>query len=132
MGDAALIPLRIFRIRAGRGRASLASVVVGMAMFGGIMLLPLYMQIVHGASPTEAGFLMLPMVVGMMAASIGSGQVISRTGRIRAFPIVGSALITAGLLLLSRIGADTAAAGGDAADVRARPTASATACSRCC
>ncbi|MGZ4445849.1 MAG: MDR family MFS transporter [Nocardioides sp.] len=106
MGDAALIPLRIFRIRAAAVAIS-ASVIVGMAMFGGIMLLPLYMQIVHGASPTESGFLMLPMVVGMMTASIGSGQVISRTGHIRLFPIVGSGLITAGLLLLSTVGADT-------------------------
>ncbi len=107
MGDAALIPLRIFRIRAA-AVAITASVIVGMAMFGGIMLLPLYMQIVHGASPTEAGFLMLPMVAGMMSTSIGSGLVISRTGRTRAFPIVGSLLITAGLLLLSLTGADTA------------------------
>ncbi|GAB3782239.1 MDR family MFS transporter [Nocardioides ungokensis] len=106
MGEAALIPLRIFRVRAA-AVAIAASVIVGMAMFGGIMLLPLYMQIVHDASPTEAGFLMLPMVVGMMAASIGSGQVISRTGRTRPFPLVGSLLITAGLLLLSRTGADT-------------------------
>ena len=107
MGDAALIPLRIFRIRAA-AVAITASVIVGMAMFGGIMLLPLYMQIVHGASPMQSGLLMLPMVVGMMAASIGSGQVISRTGHTRTFPIVGSALMTAGLLLLSQVGADTA------------------------
>jgi EmrB/QacA subfamily drug resistance transporter len=106
MGDAALIPLRLFRIRAAAVTIS-ASVIVGMAMFGGIMLLPLYMQIVHGASPTEAGLLMLPMVAGMMVASIGSGQVISRTGHIRLFPIVGSALIVVGLLLLSLCGADT-------------------------
>ncbi len=64
-----------------------------MALFGGIMVLPLYMQIVHGASPMKSGFLMLPMVVGMMSASIISGQVISRTGRIRGFPIFGSALL---------------------------------------
>jgi EmrB/QacA subfamily drug resistance transporter len=106
MGDAALIPLRLFRIRAAAVTIS-ASVIVGMAMFGGIMLLPLYMQIVHGASPTEAGLLMLPMVAGMMVGSIGSGQVISRTGHIRMFPIAGSALIVAGLLLLSFCGADT-------------------------
>jgi EmrB/QacA subfamily drug resistance transporter len=106
MGDAALIPLRIFRIRAAAVTIS-ASVIVGMAMFGGIMLLPLYMQIVHGASPTESGLLMLPMVVGMMAASIGSGQVISRTGHVRLFPIVGSGVIVAGLGLLSLAGADT-------------------------
>jgi EmrB/QacA subfamily drug resistance transporter len=107
MGDAALIPLRIFRIRAAWVTIA-ASVIVGVAMFGGIMLLPLYMQIVHGASPTESGLLMLPMVVGMMAASIGSGQVISRTGHIRLFPIFGSAIMVAGLLLLSFCGADTA------------------------
>ena len=107
MGDAALIPLRIFRIRAAAVTIS-ASVIVGMAMFGGIMLLPLYMQIVHGATPTESGLLMLPMVVGMMASSIGSGQVISRTGHIRLFPIVGSAVMTVGLFLLSLCSADTA------------------------
>ncbi|GAA1161785.1 MDR family MFS transporter [Nocardioides aquiterrae] len=107
MGDAALIPLRIFRIRAAWVTIA-ASVIVGVAMFGGIMLLPLYMQIVHGASPTESGLLMLPMVVGMMAASIGSGQVISRTGHVRLFPVVGSAIMVAGLLLLSFCGADTA------------------------
>ncbi|MBB6626708.1 MFS transporter [Nocardioides sp. KIGAM211] len=106
MGDAALIPLRLFRIRAAAVTIS-ASVIVGMAMFGGIMLLPLYMQIVHGASPMVSGFLMLPMVLGMMTASIGSGQVISRTGRIRLFPIVGSALVVVGLFLLSQVGADT-------------------------
>lgn len=106
MGDAALIPLRLFRIRPAAVTIS-ASVLVGVAMFGGIMLLPLYMQIVHGASPTEAGLLTLPMVAGMMAGSIGSGQVISRTGHIRLFPIVGSALIVVGLVLLSLCGADT-------------------------
>jgi EmrB/QacA subfamily drug resistance transporter len=106
MGDDALIPLRMFRTRAvavGIG----ASIIVGAAMFGGIMLLPLYMQIVHGASPMRSGFLMLPMVVGMMTASIISGQVISRTGRIRAFPILGSGLIFLAMAGLSRITADT-------------------------
>jgi EmrB/QacA subfamily drug resistance transporter len=106
MHDAALIPMRMFRVRSiavGIG----ASLMVGMAMFGGIMILPLYMQIVHGASPMESGFLMLPMVVGMMSASIISGQVISRTGLIRGFPIFGSGLAGVALLLLSRITADT-------------------------
>jgi EmrB/QacA subfamily drug resistance transporter len=106
MHDNAMIPLRMFQIRpvaVGIG----ANVITGMALFGGILVLPLYMQIVHGASPMKSGFLMLPMVVGMMSASIVSGQVISRTGHIRAFPIFGSALAAAGLLTLSRIGADT-------------------------
>jgi EmrB/QacA subfamily drug resistance transporter len=106
MGDAAMIPLRMFRIRpVAVGIA--ANVVTGMALFGGIFVLPLYMQIVHGASPMRSGFLMLPMVAGMMTASIVSGQVISRTGRIRAFPIYGSALAAVALLALSRITADT-------------------------
>jgi EmrB/QacA subfamily drug resistance transporter len=106
MGDNAMIPLRMFGSRpvaVGIG----ANVITGMAMFGGILLLPLYMQIVHSASPMESGFLMLPMVAGMMSASIISGQVISRTGRIRGFPIVGSALATVALLTLSLISADT-------------------------
>ena len=61
-------------------------------MFGAITVLPQYMQIVHGASPTKAGLMMLPMVVGMMSAGIGVGQFTSRTGKIRMFPIIGSAL----------------------------------------
>jgi hypothetical protein len=68
------------------------------------------MQIVHGASPMKSGFLMLPMVVGMMSASIISGQVISKTGRIRGFPIFGSALAAVSLLSLSQITADTSLA----------------------
>ena len=107
MQEHAMIPLRMFGIRpVSVGIA--ANVITGMALFGGIMVLPLYMQIVHGASPMESGFLMLPMVIGMMSASIVSGQVISRTGRIRGFPIFGSALSAVSLLALSRIGADTA------------------------
>ncbi len=106
MGDDAMIPLRMFRLRpVSVGIA--ANVVTGMALFGGIFVLPLYMQIVHGASPMKAGFLMLPMVIGMMSASIVSGQVISRTGRIRGFPIFGSALAALSLLSLWRITADT-------------------------
>jgi EmrB/QacA subfamily drug resistance transporter len=106
MGDAALIPLRLFRIRAA-SITILASVAIGAAMFGGILILPLYMQIVHGASPTEAGLLMLPMVVGMMSGALVSGQLIARTGKTRVFPRVGSALLVVGLLLLSTTSADT-------------------------
>ncbi|MEI5672553.1 MULTISPECIES: MDR family MFS transporter [unclassified Nocardioides] len=109
IGDAALIPLKLLRVRAMAVTLG-ASVVIGVAMFGGMMILPLYMQIVHGASPTESGFLMLPLVAGLMTASIGSGQVISRTGHVRLFPIVGSALVVVGLLLLSLTSADTSLA----------------------
>ena len=106
MGDAALIPLRLFRIRAAAVTIA-ASIAIGAAMFGGILILPLYMQIVHGASPTEAGLLMLPMVLGMMSGALVSGQVISKTGRTRVFPRVGSALLVIALLLLSTTSADT-------------------------
>ena len=106
MGDAALIPLRLFRIRAA-AVTILASIAIGAAMFGGILILPLYMQIVHGASPTMAGLLMLPMVLGMMSGAMVSGNIIARTGRTRVFPRVGSALLVIGLLLLSTTSADT-------------------------
>jgi EmrB/QacA subfamily drug resistance transporter len=106
MGSNALIPLKLFTIKPA-AITIVANVIVGMAMFGGMMMLPLYMQIVHGASPTKAGFMMLPMVAGMMTASISSGRVISRTGRTRIFPIVGTVLLAVGMFLLSTISADT-------------------------
>ncbi|MET0521123.1 MAG: MDR family MFS transporter, partial [Jiangellaceae bacterium] len=106
MGDDALIPLRIFRMRTVAVVIG-ASVIVGAAMFGAITVLPQYMQIVHGASPTKAGLMMLPMVVGMMSAGIGVGQITSRTGKIRIFPIFGSCLAGAAMIALSFVGADT-------------------------
>ena len=106
MGDDALIPLRIFRLRAAAVVIG-ASVIVGAAMFGAITILPQYMQIVHGASPTKAGLMMLPMVVGMMTAGIGVGQFTARTGKIRMFPIIGSALAGVSMISLSRVNADT-------------------------
>ncbi|WP_018157322.1 MDR family MFS transporter [Demetria terragena] len=106
MGDDSLIPLRIFRDRVISVTIG-ASVIVGMAMFGGMMTLPLYMQIVHNATPMASGLMMLPLVGGMMVASIVTGQLISRTGVIRPFPIIGSALLVIGLFLLSTISADT-------------------------
>jgi EmrB/QacA subfamily drug resistance transporter len=106
MGSAALIPLRIFRLRAASVVIG-ASVIVGAAMFGAITVLPQYMQIVHGASPTKAGLMMLPMVVGMMTAGITVGQITSRTGKIRMFPIIGSAMAGISMIALSRVSADT-------------------------
>jgi EmrB/QacA subfamily drug resistance transporter len=106
MGDDALIPLRIFRLRAAAVVIG-ASVIVGAAMFGAITILPQYMQIVHGASPTKAGLMMLPMVVGMMSAGIGVGQITSRTGKIRIFPIIGSAMAGTAMIALSFVSADT-------------------------
>lgn len=106
LGSAALIPLSIFRIRAATVTV-VASVIVGACMFGGMMMLPLYMQIVHGASPTRSGFLMLPMVIGLMSAGLSTGLLISKTGKPRIYPIIGSTLMIAGMLSLTRITADT-------------------------
>jgi len=106
MGDEALLPLRLFR----NGVFSIGSAqatVVGMGMFGGIASIPLYLQIVKGASPTKAGLLILPMVAAMMIASLSSGQFTMRTGRYKILPVVGSAFMVVGMFLMTRIGADT-------------------------
>jgi EmrB/QacA subfamily drug resistance transporter len=106
MGDEALIPLRLFR--SGPFAVGAAqSFVIGVGMFGGIASIPLYLQIVKDASPTKAGLLTLPLVVGLMVASMTSGQITSRTGRYRPFPIIGSTLLVASLILLHTVGADT-------------------------
>ncbi len=109
MGDDALIPLRIFRLRAAAVVIG-GSVIVGAAMFGAITVLPQYMQIVHGASPTRAGLMMLPMVAGMMSAGIATGQITSKTGKIRIFPIIGSLMAGLSMIALSRVSADTSLA----------------------
>ena len=98
-GDDALLPLRLFRT----GIFSLGAIInllIGMAMFGGIALLPQFLQIVHGATPIEAGFMMLPLVGGIMVSSIISGQITSRTGHYKIFPVIGTAFIAVALLLM--------------------------------
>ncbi len=106
MGEEALIPLRIFRDRTV-SVSTAANIIIGMGMFGGIVCIPLYLQIVKGATPTEAGLQMLPMTLGIMIASIVSGQLISRSGRYKVFPVIGTALVVVGLVLFSRVTADT-------------------------
>src|SRR4051794_21209151 len=96
-----LVSERVFRVAGG------LSLIVGFAMFGSITFLPLYFQTVRADSPTASGLRLLPMMAGLLVASISSGRAISKTGRYRVFPIVGSAFITAGLLLLSRLGIGT-------------------------
>ena len=98
MGDAALIPMRLFRNKVF-SQTSVLSVLVGMAMFGGLLMVPQYLQIVKGASPTKSGLLMLPLMLGMMTASITVGQLTSRTGRYKIFPVIGTALLTVAMLL---------------------------------
>ncbi len=106
IGDDALLPLRLFRGRTF-GVGSILNFVVGMGMFGGLAALPLYMQIVKGYSPTAAGLLLLPMVAGIMSGTISSGQFIARTGRYIWFPRIGLVILTAAMVLMHTIGADT-------------------------
>ncbi|MBN9605485.1 MAG: MFS transporter [Actinomycetales bacterium] len=100
MGSDAIIPLALFRSPTF-SMATVLGVLVGFGMFGAMMTIPLYLQLVNGASPTEAGWLMIPMIVGLMIASIGSGQLIARTGRYKIFPILGTAFLAGAFFLLT-------------------------------
>jgi MFS family permease len=104
-----VLPLHLFSDRTFTV-ANFVGFIVGFAMFGSITYLPAFFQIVRGESPTISGLQLLPLMAGMLVVSIGSGQVISRTGRYRIFPIVGTFGITLGLFLLSRLGVGTSTA----------------------
>jgi EmrB/QacA subfamily drug resistance transporter len=86
---------------------STVGLIVGFALFGSVTYFPLYLQIVKGVSPTGSGMEMVPMMGGMLVTSIASGQLISRTGRYRIFPLLGTAVMTIGLFLLSRLTPET-------------------------
>ena len=105
MGDDALIPLKLFT-NATFAMATVLGVLVGFGMFGAMMTVPLFLQLVNGATPTESGFLMLPMILGLMISSIASGQFIARTGRYKIFPTLGTAFMSAGFLLFTFASAD--------------------------
>jgi EmrB/QacA subfamily drug resistance transporter len=81
--------------------------VVGFALFGSVTYLPLFLQVVNGASPTGSGLQILPLMAGLLVTSIGSGQLITRTGRYKPFPVAGTAVMVVGLLLLSGMSAST-------------------------
>ncbi|QTZ95537.1 MFS transporter [Streptomyces auratus] len=98
IGDDALIPMRLFR-NGTFSKTSLMSVLIGMGMFGGLLMIPQYLQIVKGASPTKSGLEMLPLMAGMLIASVASGQITGKTGRYKIFPIIGTALMFASMLL---------------------------------
>jgi EmrB/QacA subfamily drug resistance transporter len=105
MGDSAIIPLKLFR----SGTFSMATVIgflVGFAMFGAMLTIPLYLQIVVGLTPTESGFATLPLVGGLMIASITSGQIVARVGRYRIFPVIGTALVSSGYVVLTFMSID--------------------------
>ncbi|MDK1327940.1 MDR family MFS transporter [Arthrobacter sp. zg-Y1143] len=101
-----MLPLRLFSIR-NFLICTLVGLAVGLAMFGSIAYLPTFLQIVNGASPTMSGLMMLPMTAGLLITSVGTGQLISRTGKYKIYPILGSAVMVLGLLLLSRISSTT-------------------------
>jgi EmrB/QacA subfamily drug resistance transporter len=106
--DEALLPLRLFRNRSFSVSA-IGSIVMGAGMFGGLLLLPQYLQIVKGSSATVAGLELIPLVAGIMTGAMSSGIAISKTGKYKIFPLVGIALMVTALLSLSFVvGADTA------------------------
>ena len=101
-----ILPLSLFRNRIFTV-SSVIGFIVGVSLFGSVTYIPLYLQIVKGASPTQSGLEMLPLMAGVLLTSIGSGQLITRFGRYKVFPIVGTALLAVGMLLLSRLTAGT-------------------------
>ena len=105
MGDAALLPLKLFK-SSTFSLTTLLGVIVGVGMFGGMMTLPLVLQIVKGASPTEAGLLMIPMTIGMMTASMGSGIITGRTGKYKIFMVGGTAMMAGSYLYFAQMTAD--------------------------
>jgi EmrB/QacA subfamily drug resistance transporter len=102
MKDDALIPIKLFR-SSTFSMATIIGVFVGFGMFGAMLTLPLYLQLVLGSTPTESGLQLLPMILGLMISSIVSGQIIARTGRYRQFPIIGTAMLAGGFFYLTFI-----------------------------
>src|SRR4051794_38264163 len=101
-----VLPLRLFQNRVF-AVGSAVGLIVGFALFGAVTFLPLFFQTVNGAGPTEAGLRLIPLMAGLLVTSIASGQIISRVGRYKAFPIIGTALIVIGFLLLSTMDTHT-------------------------
>ncbi|MGC4790046.1 MDR family MFS transporter [Micromonospora sp. DT178] len=101
-----ILPLRLFR-SATFALANSAGFVLGLVMFGSIIFIPLYLQIVRGASPTRSGLLMLPMMAGIIVTSVLTGRAMSRIGRYKWFPVSGAAVLLVGMLLFTRLEVDT-------------------------
>jgi EmrB/QacA subfamily drug resistance transporter len=102
-----LLPLTLFRSSVF-DVANAMGFTIGMAMFGAIVFIPLYLQLVYGASPTSSGLRLLPLMAGLLVAAIASGRAISRIGRYKIFPIAGTAILVVGMYLLSRLAVGTA------------------------
>ncbi len=107
-GDYALIPLRLFQ-NITFGLSSVLNFIIGIGMFGAIAMLPLYLQLVKGLTPTEAGLMMITFTVGILTGSITAGRTISASGTYRIFPIMGTAILTGAAVAMGlSLGADTA------------------------
>jgi EmrB/QacA subfamily drug resistance transporter len=106
LGDEALIPLRLFRYSVF-SMSNVINFILGVGMFGMMMSLPLYLQIVKGASPTESGLLTLPMTAGILVAAMTSGRAIAKTGRYKVFPVIGLGVVAVSMFLFGQIGTDT-------------------------
>jgi EmrB/QacA subfamily drug resistance transporter len=102
-----ILPLGLFRSRVF-AVSNAMGFTIGMAMFGAIVFIPLYLQLVYGASPTSSGLRLLPLMGGLLVAAIASGRIITRIGRYKVFPIVGTIVLVVGMFLLSRLGVGTA------------------------
>src|SRR5205823_14450963 len=102
-----LLPLTLFRSSVF-DVANAMGFTIGMAMFGAIVFIPLYLQLVYGASPTSSGLRLLPLMAGLLIAAIASGRAISRIGRSKPSPIAGTAILVGGMYLLSLLGVGTA------------------------
>jgi len=102
MGPDAILPLHLFK-SSTFSLTTLLGVIIGIGMFGGMISLPLVLQIVYGASPTDAGYLMIPMVIGMMSASIISGRITSNTGKYKIFMICGTACMAVSYIYLATL-----------------------------
>jgi EmrB/QacA subfamily drug resistance transporter len=105
MGTDAIIPIRLFSSGAFSMTAVL-SILIGFGMFGAMLTIPLYLQIVQGLTPTESGFATLPMMAGLLIASIGTGQIVMRTGKYRIFPVTGTFATAVGFVILTFISYD--------------------------
>ena len=101
-----ILPMRLFRNRVFTV-ANSVGFILGFTMFGAIVYLPLYMQEVRGASPTMSGLELLPLMVGVLTSSIGSGRIITRIGRYKMFPIIGLILVSVGFVLMGLVKAHT-------------------------
>jgi EmrB/QacA subfamily drug resistance transporter len=97
-----ILPLRLFR-RPTFALANAAGFVLGLVMFGSIIFIPLYLQIVKGATPTNSGLLMLPMMAGIIVTSVLTGRATSRIGRYKWFPVAGTVVLVAGMLLFTQL-----------------------------